>query len=113
MADAAEQNLLLQAHLWLGNRDLAVSALNSLAERAAGGDGWDFFRIREQCWECSGIGLGPELAGLMDASAWADFLRPFSLALKAAASGESPSGAAPEILSLAGEVLQEIRCRNS
>ena len=43
------------------------------------------------------MGLGLPLAELMEASAWEAFLSPFSLALRAAASGEAPAGAAPEV----------------
>lgn len=101
--------LCLQAHLWLGNRDLAAQALERLAQTASAGDANAFFRLREQCWECHPMGLGPQLAELMEVSAWESFLLPFSLALRAAASGEALAGAAPEVLTLAGEVLQELR----
>ena len=107
--DSDHIHLRLQAHLWLGNRDLAAQALDRLAQTAAAGDASAFFRLREQCWECHPMGLGLPLADLMEASAWEAFLSPFSLALRAAASGEAPAGAAPEVLTLAQEVLQELR----
>ncbi len=111
LVEADDYQLQLQAHLWLGNRDSAMQGLNALAGQAAEGDGWAFFRLREQCRECFGIGQGLALAELMAASPWADFLLPFSLALGATASGAVPSGAAPDILSLAEEILEEIRGR--
>jgi hypothetical protein len=45
----------------------------------------------------------------MEASSWEAFLLPFSLALRAALAGKEPVGAAPEVLTMAGEVLQELR----
>ena len=81
-------HLLLQAHLWLDNRDLALQALDRLSQAAAGGDRDAFFRLKEQARECQAIGLGPALKGLMGASTWADFLQPFALALGAAAADE-------------------------
>jgi len=45
----------------------------------------------------------------MDNSPWEAFLLPFSLALRAAMDGTSPVGAAPEVLTLAEEMLQELR----
>lgn len=111
LADGECDELLLQAHLWLGNVDSAKQALDTLTNAAAIGDAWAFFRIREQCCECEVLGLGSTLAELMNTSPWADFLQPFSLALTASAAGEPPVGAPPEILSLAEEVLDEIRNR--
>ena len=108
-----DDHLRLQAHLWLGNRDAALQALDAMAGQAADGDTNAFYRLREQCWECDEIGLGQALADLMQASSLADFLQPFSLALLAATSGEAPVGAAPEFLSLASEVLEEIRARRA
>ena len=99
----------LQAHLWLGNRDLAAQALDALTKTASEGDVNAFFRLRKQCWECHSIGLGQPLAQMMEASSWGAFLLPFSLALRAATSGDAPSGAAPEVLILADEVLLELR----
>ena len=108
-SDRAFQNVLLQANLWLGNHDLATRALNVLAQLASGGDEHAFALLREQVRECSRIGLSAALASLMDASEYAGFLQPLSLALRAAASGgEIPAGAAPEILALAEEVHREL-----
>ncbi len=89
--------------------DSAAQALVALAQAAAAGDAYAFFRLREQCRECAEIGLAPALAELMEQSPWADFLLPFSLALGAWVSGEAPVGAAPEILALATEMLDEMR----
>ncbi len=103
--------LLLQAHLWLGNRDLARLALERLAKTASSGDQWAFFKLREQTRECQKIGIGTALMELMNGCAWADFLQPFSLALAAANSGDSTvlAGVPPEIRSLAEEVLAELQ----
>ncbi len=108
---ADDDHLRLQAHLWLGNRDSAMQALNALANDAVNGSERAFFRLREQAWECHGIGRGEALAALMAESPLAEFLLPFRLALAAAASGVLPMGVAPEIGSLANEVLAEIKQR--
>ncbi|MBC7953535.1 MAG: tetratricopeptide repeat protein [Rhodospirillaceae bacterium] len=102
--------LLLQSHLWLGNHDLALQALDSLAQIASAGDRWAFFRLMEQARECHEIGLGKALRDLMEESQFADFLQPFSLALHAAALGDADSVAAapPEVQALAQEVLDQL-----
>jgi len=105
-------DLLLQAHLWLGNRDLALQALDRLAQAAAAGDRDAFYRLKEQARECQQIRLGPPLKELMEAGAWADFLQPFALALGAAAAddtGAALAGAPPELRTLAEEILAELR----
>ncbi len=108
-ANRHSQELLLQAHLWLGNSDLAAQALDELAQLASGGDGRAFGLLREQVRECSRIGLSTALADLMEASSWGGFLQPLSLALRAATAGdEALAGAAPEISSLAQEVRREL-----
>jgi tetratricopeptide (TPR) repeat protein len=109
-------HVLLQAHLWLGNRDLALQALDHLTEAAAAGDRDAFYRLKEQARECQHIGLGSALKGLMEASAWADFLQPFALALGAAAldvAGDALAGAPPELRTLAEEILAELRPASS
>jgi tetratricopeptide (TPR) repeat protein len=109
-------HVLLQAHLWLGNRDLALQALDHLTEAAAAGDRDAFYRLKEQARECQHIGLGSALKGLMEASAWADFLQPFALALGAAAldvTGDALAGAPPELRTLAEEILAELRPASS
>jgi hypothetical protein len=108
----AHAHLLLQANLWLGNRDLALQALDRLTQAAAAGDPNAFYRLREQARECRHIGLDPSLKELMEASTWADFLQPFALALGAAAvddTGDALAGAPPEIRTLAEEILAELR----
>ena len=103
------QNVVLQAHLFLGNHDLATRALDILARLASGGDEHAFAMLREQVRECNRISLSAALAELMDASEYAGFLQPLSLALRAASSGgEIPAGAAPEISALAEEVHREL-----
>ncbi len=105
-------HLLLQAHLWLGNRDLALQALDRLTQAAAAGDRNAFYRLKEQARECRHIGLGSSLRDLMGAGTWADFLQPFALALGAAAADEPAdalAGAPPELRTLAEEILAELR----
>ena len=109
------EELLLQSHLWLGNRGDASQFLERLASRAAEGDESAFFRLKEQAWECSQIGRWAALADLMGQSAYAEFLKPFALALRAVeGAGEDALGAAaPEMASLAREVWAEIRQRTA
>jgi len=102
-------DILLQAHLWLGNHDSASQALESLADRASGGDALALFRVREQARECHGIGMGPALAELMEQSPHASFLKPIALALRAAAGeAEALDGIPPELRTMAEEVMRDI-----
>lgn len=78
---ADEQNLLLQAHLCLDNRQLALDALLALSTAAQQGEQEAFFRLKEQVWECHELGLGLRLADWMAASEQAVFLLPFTQAL--------------------------------
>ena len=105
-----DNNLLLQAHLYLGNQDLAMQALNHLAEHAKKEDSLSFFQIKEQCSECYTIGLGVQLADIMIKSSYSDFLHPFILALQVATGDEQALLAVPvEMADMAKEVLQEIQ----
>ena len=103
-------NILLQAHLWLGNLDAARIALDEMAVRATQDDKLQFYRLREQARECHRLGIGEKLAALMDASLYRDFLRPLALALRAAGpEGLDVLGAAPpEMAILAREVYDEL-----
>jgi Flp pilus assembly protein TadD len=114
--DSAHAHLLLQAHLWLGNRDLGRQALDRLAGSAADGNEEAFAKIREQTRECHAIGLGPVLRDLMGASPWADLLQPFALALGAAAAtdpAEALAGVPAELRTVAEEVLASIQERRA
>ena len=75
------QELLLQAHLFLGNRQLAMDALLALSKAAQVGNQIAFFRLKEQVWECHELGLGERLADWMAESESALFLAPFIQAL--------------------------------
>jgi len=103
-------NLLLQAHLWLGNLDLALQALEQLAKAAGAGNRQAFADIREQVFECHQMGVGARLADLMARSELADFLLPYRLALQAAEAGsdEPMLDAATEVQAMAKEVLREL-----
>jgi len=102
-------DILLQAHLWLGNRDLAHQALEQLANRTSGSDARALYTLREQSRECHDIGLGPALAELMAQSAHANFLKPITLALRAASSEvEALDGIPPELRTMVEEVLRDI-----
>jgi DNA-binding transcriptional regulator YhcF (GntR family) len=100
----------LQAHLWLGNGDLALQALERLAESAQKGDARSFGTLREQAFECHRIGIGLKLADLMAASAQHGFLLPLEVALRAAHEGtqEPIMGAPAETQAIALEVLREL-----
>lgn len=109
LAKKDDNNLLLQAHCWLGNSDLAMQALDALAELASKGGGPAFYELKEQCFECHAIGLSKPLIELMERSRFADFLQPFALALRAA-SGEKDAllDVAVEVRGMAEEVLLQI-----
>ena len=101
--------LVLQAQLWLKNLDAAGLALGRLAKATSAGNGFALFRIQEQARECHTIGLGPMLADLIDASEYADLLRPIGLALRAAHSGNNAFDGIPaEIRGMAEESLANI-----
>jgi predicted ArsR family transcriptional regulator len=103
-------DILLQAHLWLGNQDSSGQALEQLATRASSnGDTLALYRLRQQARECHGIGLGPALAELMAQSAHASFLKPIALGLRAA-SGEAEAldGIPPELRTMAEEVMRDV-----
>jgi Tfp pilus assembly protein PilF len=110
LAETRDNNLRLQAHCWLGNSDLAMQALDALAEAASKNMGSAFFELKEQCFECYAIGLAKPLVALMERSRFADFLQPFALALRAA-SGDQDAllDVAVEVRAVAEEVLQQIK----
>ncbi len=109
LAKKDNQNVLLQAHCWLGNSDLAMQALDALAELASNGNDSEFYQLKEQCFECHAIGLSIPLYTLMERSRFAGFLQPFVLALRAA-NGEKDAllDVAVEVRGMAEEVLRKI-----
>ncbi|WP_133513216.1 tetratricopeptide repeat protein [Candidatus Thiosymbion oneisti] len=103
-------HLILQAQLWLDNRDAAGQALERLAAAAAAGNKNALFRLQEQARACHAIGRGPALADLLEASPHAELLRPIALALRAANQGpQALDGVAAEIRTMAEESLKDIR----
>ena len=109
MSAETDHNLRLQAYCWLGDDAAALQSLNTLVEQASKGEGDAFYRLKEQCYEINAIGLGKKLVELMTASAYAGFLQPFTLALRAA-NGEPDVllDAAVEVRGLAEEILLQI-----
>lgn len=106
----AYQELLLQAQLYLGNRDAANLALEKLAHEAVQGDQQALFLLHEQTRELSALGLGLALSDLMAQSRYAEFLQPLSLALRAAEQQpDALDGAAQEVKNMALEVLADIK----
>ncbi len=105
--------LLLQSQLWLQNQDAARQALETLAKRAAEGDKFAFLDLKEQALKCHQIGKGMLLAQLMMDSSYADFLKPISLALRAAGDEGKDifAEAPPEVVLMAEEVYAEIMRR--
>ena len=102
-------HLILQAQLWLHNRDAAGQALERLAAAAAAGNNRALFRLQEQARECHAIGRGPDLADLLEVSPHAELLRPIALALRAADQGpRALDGVAAEVRTMAEESLQDI-----
>ncbi len=111
MASRSHSLLELQAQLWLGKREEARVALEDLAAPASEGARRQFGLLVEQAAECHQIGLGLTLAGLMEESPYADFLKPLSLALRVAAGADDGvfATAPPEIATMAEAVLVKIR----
>ncbi len=110
LAETRDNDLRLQAHCWLGNLDLAMQALDALAEAASKNNRTAFLELKEQCFECYAIGLAKPLVALMERSRFADLLQPFALALRAA-SGDQDAllDVAVEVRAVAEEVLQQIK----
>jgi len=107
-----DQNILLQAHLFLGNRQLAMDALQVLATAAQGGNQRAFFRLKEQVWECHELGLGERLADWMSESTEAGFLAPFIQALYTLAGAEGKLRDLPlESQQMADEIVRLARLR--
>jgi tetratricopeptide (TPR) repeat protein len=105
----AYPELLLQAQLYLGNRDAANLAMEELTQEAMQGDQTALFRLHEQTRELSVLGLGLTLSDLMEQSRYAEFLQPLSLALRAAEQQpDALDGAAQEVKNMALEVLADI-----
>lgn len=110
LAEDSDHNIRLQAHCWLGNNDLAMQALDTLAELASKGGESAFYVLKEQCFECHAIGLAKPLVALMERSRFADFLQPFALALSAANGDvDALQDVAAEVRGMAEEVLAQIR----
>ena len=110
LVEENDHNIRLQAHCWLGNNDLAMQALDALAEQASNGDESAFYELKEQCFECHVIGLSKPLVALMERSRFANFLQPFSLALSAAGGDmDALQDVAAEVRGMAEEVLAQIR----
>lgn len=110
LSEDSELKVRLQAHLWLGNEDQALQALDALAQRASDGKAAAFSGLKEQCFECHAIALSLKLVALMQRSRFAVFLQPFSIALRAA-SGEADAmlDVAVEVRGMAEEVLRKIQ----
>ena len=106
------QDILLQAHLFLGNRQLAMDALQALTIAAQDGNQFAFFRIKEQVWECHELGLGEHLADWMAESEAAGFLAPFVQALYTLAGVEGKLRDLPlERQQMADEIVRLARLR--
>ncbi len=111
-ATTDNQNILLQAHLFLGNRQLAMDALQALITAAQGGNQFAFFRIKEQVWECHELGLGERLADWMAESEAAGFLSPFIQALYILADAKEKLRNLPqESQQMADEIVRLARLR--
>lgn len=107
-----EQELLLQAHLCLGNRQLAMDALQSLVRAAQEGSKIAFYRLKEQVWECHELGLGVQLADWMAQSDQAVFLQPFIQALYMLAGEEGKLQNLPqETQQMADEIVRIAQLR--
>lgn len=104
--------LLLQAHLMLKNQQLAQQALDRLAEEAQQGDTQARYRLREQVWETTRLGLGERLADWMQASQQVTYLQPMIQALYTLAGVEAKLQDLPaEVQQMADAVVTEAQKR--
>ena len=100
-------HLHLQAHLVLGNKQLALDALHTLVESAQEGNNLAFDQIKKQVWECSAMNLGETLADWMCDSQHAVFFQPFSQALYQLAGAKHKLKDLPqEVQRMADEVVR-------
>ena len=107
-----DEHLLLQAHLFLGNRQLVMEALQALVTAAQGGNQFAFFRLKVQVWECHDLGMAERLADWMAESEVAGFLTPFIQALYTLAGAEGKLRDLPlESQQMADEVVRFARLR--
>lgn len=107
-----DQDLILQSHLFLGNRQLAMEALQALATKAQSGEQDAFFHLKEQVWECSELGLGERLGDWMAESEAAGFLAPFIQALYTLAGAEGKLRDLPlETQQMVDEIVKQARLR--
>ncbi|MDL2285822.1 tetratricopeptide repeat protein [Desulfococcaceae bacterium OttesenSCG-928-F15] len=108
-ASPAVKGILLQASIFLEKNSEAKTILNEIVKRSLE-EKEAFFRLKEQVWECYSAGLGAKLALLMEESSFSDFLKPFSLALQIAGSGDADlfSGLAPELSEITKMIHDEI-----
>jgi len=113
-ATTDNHDILLQSHLFLGNRQLAMDALQALATKAQGGDQDAFYRLKEQVWECSELGLGERLGDWMAESEAAGFLAPFVQALYTLAGAEKKLRDLPlESQQIVDEIVKQARARQA
>lgn len=104
--------LLLQAHLCLNNQQMALSALNTLAFKAQNKHVLAAFRLREQVWECSRLGLAERLADWMSDSPHWQYLQPMQQALYMLSGSETKLQDLPqEIQLLAEQIVADVKMR--
>ncbi len=107
VAKTDEHDFRLQAHLCLGNQDLALNELHALVNAAREDRSNAFYQLKEQVRECTAMGLGERLAEWMTASNEAAFLQPFIQALYTLAGANDKLVDLPEeIQRMADEVVK-------
>lgn len=97
--------LLLQAHLCLNNQQMALSALNTLALEAQNQNVTAAFRLREQVWECTRLGLAERLADWIEESPYLLFLQPMQQALYLLSNAHSKLKDLPKEMQLLAEQI--------
>ncbi len=109
---ADESHLSLQVHLFLGNQQLALDALEQLVSEAQNSNALAFYRLKEQVWECHELGLAETLADWMQLSRHAQFLQPFVQALYSLAGADTKLQDLPqETQLLADEIVRSSHAR--
>ena len=100
--------LLLQAHLYLGNSDSALLALEFLAKRVAiSGEALTLYKLSKQVIECQLLGKGFKLVELLQQSQYEHFLKPIRLALLAVNGDRAEMQRAPEEVQKMAEAVEE------
>lgn len=97
--------LQIQAHLCLNNQQLALQALDALAEQALQGSSMAYFRLCAQLWETHQLGQAERFADWAQQSTHALYLQPLIQALYILAGADAKLQDLPEEVRCASDAV--------